>query len=207
LASRIFSLPKPDSTPEPPVHKCSDTRRSSSVSDNPRHHASHSYSSFDRVRWIQNSSRRKLDPAFPSQRRTRMFNLINEQTTIGAQNFSIHFNEEYFPEAEKFMPERFFGDEQKKSKAALNPFSEGPRGCLGRKFVNHQIFTIMPRPLMLILESLAMLEMQIVVPMFFRYFDVDVDESMNPEDMRMKDGFSGCPAGQKVLLNLRRCTS
>jgi hypothetical protein len=60
---------------------------------------------------------------------------------------------------------------------------------------------------MLILDSLAMLEMQIVVPMFFRYFDVDVDESMNPEDMNMKDGFSGCPAGQKLLLKLRRCTS
>lgn len=82
-----------------------------------------------------------------------MLNLINEQTTIGAQNFSIHFNEDYFPEAEKFMPERFFGDEQKKSKAAMNPFSEGPRGCLGRKYVHHQIFTIMPRTLMLILEK------------------------------------------------------
>ena len=60
---------------------------------------------------------------------------------------------------------------------------------------------------MLTVDSLAMLEMQIVVPMFFRYFDVDIDESMTPEDMRMKDGFSGCPAGQKVLLKLRKCTS
>ena len=49
-----------------------------------------------------------------------------------------------------------------------------------------------------------MLEMQIVVPLFFRYFDVEVDSSMSVEDMRMKDGFSGCPASQKVLLKLRR---
>ena len=52
--------------------------------------------------------------------------------------------------------------------------------------------------------SLAMLEMQIVVPLFFRYFDVEVDRSMTVADVQMKEGFSGCPAGEKVVLNLQR---
>ena len=34
------------------------------------------------------------------------------------------------------------------------------------------------------LPSLAMLEMQIVVPLFFRYFDAKVDSSMTAEDIR-----------------------
>ena len=53
-------------------------------------------------------------------------------------------------------------------------------------------------------SSLAMLEMQIVVPMFFKYFDAELDQSMTAEDMRLKDAFSGCPAGQRVLLKLRK---
>ncbi|MCJ1301127.1 hypothetical protein MMC08_003926 [Hypocenomyce scalaris] len=109
---------------------------------------------------------------------------LPRNTIVGAQNFSIHLSEDYFPDPEKFDPDRFLGDSQKKAREALNPFSEGPRGCIGR--------------------NLAMLEMQIVVPMFFKYFDAELDQSMTAEDMRLKDAFSGCPAGQRVLLKLRK---
>ena len=52
-----------------------------------------------------------------------------------------------------------------------------------------------------------MLEMQILVPMFFKYFDVELDESMTKDDMRIKDGFSGFPAGKRLLLKLRKSGS
>ena len=105
-------------------------------------------------------------------------------TIVGAQNFSVHMNKDYFPDPETFNPERFLGDGKGKAREGMNPFSEGPRACIGR--------------------NLAMLEMQIVVAMFFRDFDVEVDKSMTVGDMKMKEGFSGCPAGEKVVLNLRK---
>ena len=52
--------------------------------------------------------------------------------------------------------------------------------------------------------SLAVLELQIVTALFFRYFDAKVDSSMNPDDMIMKVIFSGSPIGEKVLLNLSK---
>ncbi|KAK5199624.1 hypothetical protein LTR99_004420 [Exophiala xenobiotica] len=106
---------------------------------------------------------------------------------VGAQNYSLHANEEYFPDPTKFDPERFLGMDQSKAKEGLNAFSSGPRGCIGR--------------------SLAMLEMQIVAALFFRYFDVKMDPTMKADDMKMRIAFSGNPAGEKVLLNLQKVTS
>jgi hypothetical protein len=52
--------------------------------------------------------------------------------------------------------------------------------------------------------SLAMLELQIVTALFFRYFKVQLDPHMKAEDMEMKIAFSGSPVGERVLLNLQR---
>jgi hypothetical protein len=52
--------------------------------------------------------------------------------------------------------------------------------------------------------SLAMLELQIVTALFFRYFEVQLDPHMKAEDMEMKIAFSGSPVGEKVLLSLQR---
>ena len=41
-------------------------------------------------------------------------------------------HEDYFPNADVFDPERFLIPDSK-AKEGLNPFSEGPRGCVGRK--------------------------------------------------------------------------
>jgi hypothetical protein len=56
-------------------------------------------------------------------------------------------------------------------------------------------------------NSLALLEMQIVTSTFFRYFDVQMDPAMDPNDMKMKVVFSGSPRGEKVLFNLRKVSS
>ncbi|KIX01346.1 uncharacterized protein Z518_09071 [Rhinocladiella mackenziei CBS 650.93] len=112
---------------------------------------------------------------------------LRKDTIVSAQNYSLHMHEEYYPSPEMFDPERFLGPDQKKARDGLNAFSEGPRACLGR--------------------NLAVLELQIVTSLFFRYFDVKMDPSMKADDMAMKVVFSGSPSGEKVLLNLRKVTS
>lgn len=54
------------------------------------------------------------------------------QTIVSAQNYSLHMHPDYFPSPYTFDPHRFLGDSSK-AKAGLNPFSEGPRACIGRK--------------------------------------------------------------------------
>jgi len=56
------------------------------------------------------------------------------QTVVGTQNYTIHRNEEAFPEPESFQPERWLekeGDERRKE--AFTPFSIGRRSCIGIK--------------------------------------------------------------------------
>ncbi|CAH1398029.1 unnamed protein product [Nezara viridula] len=46
--------------------------------------------------------------------------------------YSCHIDPEYFPEPEKFLPERFT-DEQT-SEALFMPFGKGPRTCIGKRY-------------------------------------------------------------------------
>lgn len=48
-----------------------------------------------------------------------------------------------------------------------------------------------------------MMELQLVVPSFFRRFDVELAPSTTDADMMMTDGFSGGPAGKNLSLYLR----
>uniref|UniRef100_A0A915APW7 Uncharacterized protein n=1 Tax=Parascaris univalens TaxID=6257 RepID=A0A915APW7_PARUN len=54
---------------------------------------------------------------------------------INAAVFAIHYNEEYYPEAEKFYPERFSLEKCKTNDPlTFIPFGFGPRNCIGMRF-------------------------------------------------------------------------
>lgn len=51
-----------------------------------------------------------------------IFNFVN----------SLHMDEKYYPEPEKFKPERFSDENKQNIKlSAFIPFGSGPRSCIG----------------------------------------------------------------------------
>ncbi|RAK71487.1 cytochrome P450 [Aspergillus fijiensis CBS 313.89] len=54
---------------------------------------------------------------------------------VGTCIYAIHHNAEYYPEPFKYLPERWLDERPEKvqvARSAFNPFSIGPRSCLGK---------------------------------------------------------------------------
>lgn len=65
------------------------------------------------------------------------------QTGLDIWPWAMNHSSRNFTEAEKFIPERWLLDEyqgqlfDKQRHGALQPFSVGPRNCIGKKYVVH----------------------------------------------------------------------
>lgn len=58
---------------------------------------------------------------------------IERNTQIFLPIYALHRDEEYYPDAEKFDPERFsIENKHKIPNYAYMPFGEGPRNCIGK---------------------------------------------------------------------------
>ncbi|MFO0662612.1 MAG: cytochrome P450 [Polyangiaceae bacterium] len=73
--------------------------------------------------------------------------------TIGVSPFLLHRHAKYWPRPESFEPERFLTPDPERPKNAYMPFGAGPRTCIGNVF--------------------ALTEMQVVIAMLVRRFDVE----------------------------------
>jgi cytochrome P450 len=70
---------------------------------------------------------------------------------VGVSIYSLHHNEQYFPNSFDFQPERWMEGTQNANHAAFTPFSIGSRGCAGK--------------------AMAYLESSLVLAMTLWYFD------------------------------------
>ncbi|KAF6203284.1 hypothetical protein GE061_003702 [Apolygus lucorum] len=67
---------------------------------------------------------------------------IPKGTAINIPVYCLHHDPKYFPEPEKFKPERF---EQPITRGAYSPFGDGPRICIGKRFALVEIKLAMAR--------------------------------------------------------------
>ncbi|XP_068632684.1 cytochrome P450 4C1-like [Battus philenor] len=91
--------------------------------------------------------------------------LVPAGTQCQIHIYDIHRREDYYPEPEKFIPERFtIQNSVKRHPYAYIPFSAGPRNCIGQKF--------------------AMMEMKIMMSGLLRRFRLEA--VTKPEDIIFK---------------------
>lgn len=56
---------------------------------------------------------------------------VPEGTVVGAETYTMHTDPRYWRDPESFRPERWIGEGLGDEKRAFQPFSYGPRACLG----------------------------------------------------------------------------
>lgn len=64
---------------------------------------------------------------------------IKKGTLIGVSFYELHRNPKYWDNPEKFIPERFMGEQKKQSMQYFYPFGAGPRMCIGAGFAIYEM--------------------------------------------------------------------
>ncbi|KAJ5960262.1 Cytochrome monooxygenase lcsI [Penicillium vulpinum] len=86
---------------------------------------------------------------------------VPENVSVSGAHYSTYHSESHFTEADSFIPERWLENRDKRfeldNRNAVQPFSLGPRNCLGR--------------------NLAYAEMRVIAAKVFWSFDMTMDES------------------------------
>ncbi|KAH8683564.1 cytochrome P450 [Ilyonectria robusta] len=68
----------------------------------------------------------------PAEGLNIMGQYVPGKTTVAVSSLVAHRDESVYPNAEKYIPERFIGDKGKELQAYFLSFSAGARGCIGR---------------------------------------------------------------------------
>ncbi|KAI9168061.1 putative cytochrome P450 [Paramyrothecium foliicola] len=70
---------------------------------------------------------------------------VPQGSEVYTSAFTVTHDEKYFPKPYEFQPERWLDPDSKSVKEASQPFSLGPRGCLGQNFAMMEINQILAK--------------------------------------------------------------
>ncbi|TFK26575.1 cytochrome P450 monooxygenase [Coprinopsis marcescibilis] len=105
-----------------------------------------------------------------------------EGTVLSVPSYSIHRDPSVWGEdVEDFRPERWFEQDASATQKTFNPFSVGPRACLGR--------------------NLAFMELQIIIASIMRRYDIVLEDPDQPLETR--EGFLRKPLACKIGVKRR----
>ncbi|TFY76249.1 hypothetical protein EWM64_g7765 [Hericium alpestre] len=105
-----------------------------------------------------------------------------EGTVLSTPTYTIHRDIAAWGEdSDDFRPERWFERDQDTMQKAFNPFSFGPRACVGR--------------------NLASMELQIIISSILRHFEFVLEEPEKP--LTIREGFLRKPSGCRVGIRRR----
>ncbi|EAW15304.1 cytochrome P450 [Aspergillus clavatus NRRL 1] len=102
-------------------------------------------------------------------------------TIVSATHHSLHFDEDIFPEPNRFNPERWLRNDRTDLDRYLNPYSRGSRACIG--------------------INLAQAELLLAVADMFRLLDLELCEPI-PSGLTWKDHFVAEPISP-ILIRAR----
>jgi len=107
---------------------------------------------------------------------------IPEGTVVSVPSYSIHRDKAVWGEdVEEFRPERWFERNQADIQKTFNPFSTGPRACVGR--------------------NLAFLELQIIIASIMRRYNIVLEKA--DQKLETREGFLRKPLACRVGIKLR----
>ncbi|XP_045473268.1 cytochrome P450 6k1-like [Harmonia axyridis] len=109
---------------------------------------------------------------------------LEKGTPVLLSMTSLHFDQRYFPDPDKFDPERFRGEKAKDLQYVYMPFGEGPRKCIGDRF--------------------ALLSMKIAVFMFLKKFEITPCNKTEVPVKQSKTAFFIIPDSGSIFLNVRK---
>jgi cytochrome P450 len=93
---------------------------------------------------VLNESMRLYPPAWITDRQNLEDDSLAEfkikrNTLIGVSFYELHRNPKYWNNPDEFIPDRFLGEQKKKSMQYFYPFGAGPRMCIGTGFAIYEM--------------------------------------------------------------------
>ncbi|KAL3269756.1 hypothetical protein HHI36_008816 [Cryptolaemus montrouzieri] len=112
---------------------------------------------------------------------------IEKGTKILIPMLAIHYDEKYYPNPNKFDPERFRGDKMKNLQYVYLSFGEGPRKCIGERF--------------------ALMSMKLGLAMFLKNFEISPGTKTEIPLRFTKAATFITPEKGTIFLKIQKCNS
>lgn len=117
--------------------------------------------------------------------------VIEKGSQVMIPTIGIHYDDKYWKNPEKFDPERFTAEEvAKRPNLSFMPFGEGPRNCIGMRFV---VFSRSPVLFLIFIDELrfALVNVKFALATLITNFNAKLDTSKTSYPLKLdKDRFS-----------------